>query len=101
MPPFRSQCSHVHMPLETYSEGMGPKGQPLVRLGGEAKAPLLSTDARIEAEFLLKCLQTGKTPQRMIATCRWGRQLNGDSPAAGGSRREHPELRVPGTRHRH
>ena len=37
------------------------RGKPLVWLGGELKTPPLSTEARIEAGFLLRRLQEGES----------------------------------------
>ena len=48
------------MSLLTYNEAMNPKDKPLVWSGGEVKSPPLSTEARIEAGFLLRSLQTGQ-----------------------------------------
>jgi len=39
---------------------MNPKDKPLVWLSGEVKSPPLSTEARIEAGYLLRCLQAGQ-----------------------------------------
>ncbi len=38
---------------------MSPKDKPLVWLGGEVKSPPFSTEARVEAGFLLRRLQGG------------------------------------------
>jgi hypothetical protein len=39
---------------------MNPTDKPLVWLSGEVKSPPLSTEARIEAGYLLRCLQAGQ-----------------------------------------
>ena len=39
---------------------MSPKDKPLVWLGAEVKTPPFSTEARIEAGFLLRQLQAGR-----------------------------------------
>ena len=39
---------------------MSPRHKPLVWLGGEIKTPPLSTNARVEAGFLLRKLQAGE-----------------------------------------
>jgi len=38
---------------------MNPKDKPLVWLSGEVKSPPLSKEARLEAGYLLRCLQAG------------------------------------------
>ena len=38
---------------------MNPTDKPLVWLGGEVKSPPLGKDARVEAGYLLRCLQAG------------------------------------------
>jgi phage-related protein len=38
---------------------VSPKDKPLVWLHGEVKSPPLSREARVEAGFLLRCLQRG------------------------------------------
>jgi phage-related protein len=43
---------------------MNPTDKPLVWLGGEVRTPPLSKEARIEAGYLLRCLQAG-TPVSM------------------------------------
>jgi len=40
---------------------MNPTDKPLVWLSGEVKSPPLSTEARIEAGYLLRCLQAGQS----------------------------------------
>ena len=40
---------------------MNPSDKPLVWLGDKIKSPPLSPEARIEAGYLLRCLQTGIT----------------------------------------
>ena len=39
---------------------MNPTDKPLVWLSGEVKTPPLSTETRIEAGYLLRCLQAGQ-----------------------------------------
>jgi phage-related protein len=43
------------------STGEEPTRKPLVRLGGEIKTPPFSTEARVEAGFLLRRLQEGES----------------------------------------
>ena len=43
----------------TYNVSMNPTDKPLVWLRGEIKSPPLGKDARIEAGYLLRCLQAG------------------------------------------
>ena len=43
----------------TYHGLMNPKDKPLVWLSGEVKSPPLSKEARLEAGYLLRCLQAG------------------------------------------
>jgi phage-related protein len=43
----------------TYTVLMNPKDKPIIWLSGEVKTPPLSNDARIEAGYLLRCLQAG------------------------------------------
>ena len=43
----------------TYTTPVSPKDKPLVWLKGEIKTPPFSSDARIEAGFLLRKLQAG------------------------------------------
>lgn len=45
----------------TYNALMNPKDKPLVWLGGVVKTPPLTTEARMEAGFLLRMLQAGHT----------------------------------------
>jgi phage-related protein len=45
----------------TYSTWVSSKDRPLVWLGGEIKTPLLSSEARVEAGFLLRKLQAGQS----------------------------------------
>ena len=45
----------------TYTCAMNPTDKPLVWLSGEVKSPPLSTEARIEAGYLLRCLQAGQS----------------------------------------
>ena len=48
------------MSVATYTVAMNPTDKPLVWLSGEVKSPPLSTEARIEAGYLLRCLQAGQ-----------------------------------------
>ena len=45
----------------TYIGAVSPKDKPLVWLGGEIKTPPLTSDARVEAGFLLRKLQAGES----------------------------------------
>lgn len=45
----------------TYATEVSPKDKPLVWLGGEIKTPPLSSEARVEAGFLLRKLQAGES----------------------------------------
>jgi len=47
------------MSYVTYTIPMNPTDKPIVWLSGEIKTPPLSKDARIEAGYLLRCLQAG------------------------------------------
>lgn len=47
------------MSILTYSIPVNPTDKPIVWLSGEIKTPPLSKDARIEAGYLLRCLQAG------------------------------------------
>lgn len=49
------------MPDQTYSRPMPTRDKPVVWLRGEIKTPPFSSEARIEAGFLLRRLQRGET----------------------------------------
>lgn len=49
-----------NMSLLTYTELMNPTDKPLVWLSGEVRTPPMSKEARIEAGYLLRCLQAGR-----------------------------------------
>ena len=54
-----AQSALDDMSFMTYTVSMNPMDKPLVWLSGEIKTPPLSKEARIEAGYLLRCLQAG------------------------------------------